>query len=241
MSERAMRRTRWSSGRPAWAALAVAALASACAARAVRITHDDLAALTSAASVSVGRHQTPAFLVETPGNTAVGSVSGVSGGGVAFPGRGAGNGPIEAEFGLDDPAIAVRGKVLDALAFETGARPRPSDVPLPEDDHVEAVRSKAGREGWLLDVKTLRWGLEPDPKLWTRYRVSLLARGRLIDLARGRVAWQAACDATEPDPPSGSTMPELTAHDAETLKSRLAAAADRCGQILVDQFFSGVR
>ncbi len=222
--------------------LAVAlVLATGCASRAIRLGQEDLAALNSAATVAIARHQPPAFLVEPPGNTAIGSVSGVSGGTPVFPGRAAGSAPIESEYGLDDPAIAVRETVLDALAFEAGITAAPTEVPAPADDHVEALVESAGREGWLLEVRTLHWGLAVDPRLWTRYRVSLQARGRLIDLSRGRAVWQGFCDATERDAPIGSTIPELTARDAEPLKARLAEASQRCGRALVEQMFSGVR
>jgi hypothetical protein len=179
--------------------------------------------------------------VETAGNTAIGSVSGVSGGELVFPGRAAGSAPIESEYGLDDPAIRVRKTVLGALTFEAGVTAAPTEVSAPADDRVEALVESAGRDGWLLDIQTLQWGLVVDPKFSTRYRVSLRARGRLIDLARGRAAWQAFCDATERDAPIGSTIPELTAVDAEPLKARLAAAAERCGGALVEHMFSGVR
>lgn len=225
-----------------WPGLVVAlVLATGCAPRAIRLGHEDLAALNGAATVAVTRHQPPAFGVETPGNSAIGSVSGVSGGVPVFPGHGAGSAPIETEYAIEDPAIAVRDTVLDALAFEAGVARASTNVPAPADDRVETLVASAGREGWLLDVQTLHWGLAVDATLWTRYRVSLGARGRLIDLARGRVVWQGLCDATEPDAPIGSTIPELTARDAEPLKARLAAAAQRCGRALVEQLFSGVR
>ncbi|MFZ5877170.1 MAG: hypothetical protein ACOYXU_12300 [Nitrospirota bacterium] len=225
-----------------WLGLLVAlAGAAGCAPRAIRLGPEDLAALNRAATVTLARHQPPAFAVQTPGNTTVGSVSGVSGGDLVFPGRAAGSAPIESEYGLDDPAIAARKTVLDALRFEAGVTAAPTEVPAPADDRVESLIESAGRDGWVLDVRTLHWGLAADPKLWTRYRVSLRARGRLVDVASGRTAWQGFCDATESDAPIGSTMPELTARDAEPLKARLAAAGERCGRALVEQMFSGVR
>jgi hypothetical protein len=225
-----------------WLGLLVAlAGTTGCAPRAIRFGPDDLAALNRGATVALARHQPPAFAVETAGNSAIGSVSGVSGGELVFPGRAAGSAPIEREYGLDDPAIRVRKAVLDALTFEAGVAAAPTEVPAPADDRVEALVESAGSDGWLLDVRTLQWGLAVDPKFLTRYRVSLRARGRLIDLAHGRAAWQGVCDATEHDAPIGSTLPELTAGDAEPLKKRLDQAAERCGRALVEHMFSDVR
>jgi hypothetical protein len=109
------------------------------------------------------------------------------------------------------------------------------------DDRIDALGGAVGRDGWLLDVKTLRWGIAYDPKFWRRYRVQVEARSRLIDLAHERVVWQAMCDGSEGDAPKGSLLAELTANDAALLKERLAAAADRCADVLVTHFFAGVR
>jgi hypothetical protein len=242
MIERAMCGPRTLRGFGAWPAAVVAlALLAGCAPRAVRLAPEDLAALSATPAVTIARARPPAFAVESPGNTAIGSVSGVSGGAIVFAGRGAGSRPIEDEYGLDDPAIAVRDKVVAALAFEAGVKAAPTEALVPPEERADAVLAAAGREGWALDVTTVQWGLAADPKLWTRYRVTLEARGRIIDLAKGRVAWQAVCDGTDLDAPIGSTIPELTARDGEALKKRLAAAADRCGEALVDQLFSGMR
>jgi hypothetical protein len=148
---------------------------------------------------------------------------------------------MEAEYALDDPAADIRDKVFDSLSFELNVRRAESEAPPLSDDHVDAVGDAVGREGWLLDVKTLRWGIAYDQKFWTRYRVQVQARSRLIDLSRGRVVWQATCDGSESDAPKGSVLAELTADDALVLKERLAAAAERCASELVAHLFAGVR
>lgn len=228
-----------------WARCAVLGFAVtaawACAAGNVKMDHQSLTALKDAPPLKVARYQPPAFAVVDPRNSLVGSVSGVSGGALVRPGRGAGDAPMEVEYALDDPATNIRDKVYDSLSFELNVRRAESEGPPLSDDHVEAVGRAVGREGWLLDVKTLHWGIAPDPKFWTRYLVQVQARSRLIDLDRGRVVWQATCDGSESDAPKGSVLEELKADDAAVLKERLAAAAERCASELVAHLFAGVR
>lgn len=214
--------------------------ASACAVGNVKMDHDSLTALKDAPPIKLVRYQPPVFAVEDPGNSLVGSVSGVSGGSLVMPGRSAGAASMEREYALDDPARTIRGNVLESLSFELGVRGEESEEPPLTDDRIEAVGHAVGREGWLLDVKTLRWGIAYDSKFWTRYRVQVQARSRLIDLSRARVVWQATCDGSEADAPKGSVLAELTANDAAVLKERLAAAADRCAAELVTHMFAGV-
>jgi hypothetical protein len=226
---------------PWCAAVFALTMTSACAARNIGIDHGALVALKDAAALKSVRYQPPAFAVEDPGNSVVGSVFGVSGGALVMPGRGAGAEPLETDYALDDPAIAVRAKLVEALAYELGVRNAEPEGPTLPDDRIDALGGAVGRDGWLLDVKTLRWGIAYDPKFWRRYRVQVEARSRLIDLAHERVVWQAMCDGSEGDAPKGSLLAELTANDAASLKERLAAAANRCADVLVTHFFAGVR
>lgn len=226
----------------AWCGCALGGLTlGACAARSIGIGHDTLVALKDAPPVKVARYTPPAFTIEDPGNSVVGSLGGVSGGVLVMPGRSAGSTPLESEYAINDPGLEVRARVLEALGFELGVRAADREGPPLSDDRLDAIRQALGQEGWLLDVKTLAWGLAYDPKIRTRYRVQVRARTRLIDLEQGRVVWQATCDGSERDAPNGSLLTELTAHDATALKARLVAAADRCADDLVEHFFSGVR
>ena len=234
---------KWTSGR--WAQWIVVGLAvtlgSACGARSIQIEHDVLSTLNAGGRLKLVRHPPPAFAVAAPPNSRVESIAGVSGGALVIPGRPTHAAPMEEEYALDDPAIAVRAKLLDALAFELGVTHDESEGPPLTDDGPGALAEAVGREGWLLDVNTVHWGLAYDPKMWTRYRVQVQTRGRLIDLSRQRVAWQATCDGSERDAPKKSGFAELTSQDATALKERLSAAADRCADVLIGHIFQGVR
>jgi hypothetical protein len=207
----------------------------------VKIDHDTLSALKNGPPLKMARSTTPGFVVSDPGNSVVGSVSGMSGGTLAIPGRSTVAAPMDREYALDDPATAVGDKVLEALAFELGAQRDQSERPVLGDDRLETMTRAAGPDGWLLEVTTTHWGLAYDPRFRTRYRVQLKARGRLIDLSRPRVAWRATCDGSEDDASKGSLLAELTAADGAELRKRMAAAAERCAEELVSHLFAGVR
>lgn len=227
-----------------WVAVGLALTVGAgCAGRSVPIGHDVLSSIKAGGPLKVARHQPPAFKVEDPGNSKVESLAGVSGGELVIPGRKPSTMSMEDEYALDDPAVAVRAKLLEALSYELGVTPDGSDIPPLTDDSLDALVNAVGPEGWLLEVSTIRWGLAYDPALWTRYRVEVEARGRLIDLGTRRVAWQSRCDGSERDVPkkSKSKFEDLTREDATALKERLTAAADRCAEALVSDMFHGVR
>lgn len=225
-----------------WVAVGLAlGVSLGCAAKRVPIAHDVLSTLNDRGPLKVVRQQPPAFAIADPPNSRVESIAGISGGELVIPGRPTQATPMEEEYALDDPALAVRAKLLDALSFELGVtHDESAGLPL-TDDNLDALPDAVGREGWLLDVSTIQWGLAYDETMWTRYRVNVQARGRLIDLTRRQVAWQSTCDGSERDAPKKSGYADLTSQDAAALKERLSAAADRCAAALIDDMFHGVR
>jgi hypothetical protein len=234
-----MTRIRWTK----WISVGLALVVCvACAPRNIKMDHDGFAALKSGPPLKLARYKPAGFSVVHPGNSFVDSLFGVSGGELVMPGQGAGDPPMDEEFALDDPAMTVRDKVFERLAFEMDLKSEPIDKPLsPEADDPKDLRGLVGSEGWLLDIQTTRWGLAYDTKLQTRYRTQVEARGRLIDLAHERVAWEATCDGSERDAPKKSTLGDLKAGDAAALRERLTAAAERCADELVEHLFAQVR
>jgi hypothetical protein len=228
-----------------WRALAVLSLAltvtSACAARNVKIDHDSLSALKQGPPLKLARQEPPGFVISDPPNSKARSIFGVSGGTLTIPGRSSSAPPMDEEFALDDPANVVGDKVFEAFAFELGVRREEADRLVLPDDGLESVTRAAGSEGWVLDITTLAWGLVNDPKYWMRYHVQLEASGRLIDLSRERVAWQARCDGSEKQSSKGALLADLTATDGAQLRERLATAAERCAAELVSHLFANVR
>ena len=233
------RRSRW------WrlgVALSVAfTMTSACAARNVKIDHDSLSSLKEGPPLKLARHEPPGFVLSDPPQSKARSIFGVSGGTLTLPGRSSTAAPMEDEFALDDPANALGDKVFEAVAFELGVRREETGRLVLPDDGLESVTHAAGSEGWVLDITTLRWGLASDPKYWMRYHVQLEASGRLIDLSRERVAWEARCDGSEKESSKGALLAELTATDGAQLRERLGAAVERCADELVSHLFANVR
>lgn len=215
-----------------WNGIWISAIAMGCAAGAVDLDRNILLGLKQEPQIHLVIYRSPAFTVATPSNSLVGSVPGVSGGALRMT-----SGTPGQDGSVYDPAAVVSEELGKALAFELGLtnlRPRPGPEP---DDRPSALATSLG-EGLVLDVKTLRWGMAPDPHLWTRYRVQYVARSRLIRLRDGRTVWQADCDASEREARSGSTLGELTAQDSAVLNDRLREAGTRCSRDLTARFFA---
>lgn len=206
-------------------------LVMGCASGAVDADRDVLLGLKQEPQIRVVVYRPPTFQVSTPGNSVVGSVPGVSGGALTLPG-----GPSGGET-MIDPARVVARDLGEALMFELGLNNLQTQAE-PRDDDGPASLAAAFGDGLVLDVKTVRWGLSPDPALWTRYLVQYEARSRLVRLRDGRIVWQATCDASERDAPRGSTIGELTATEALALQDKLHDAADRCARDLVARLFA---
>lgn len=206
-----------------------AVLVMGCAAGAVEVDRGALLGLRHEPSIHLVVYSHPVFKVDAPGNSLVGSLPGVSGGALTMRSAGAGRDAV-------DPAPVVSEELGKALAFELGLtniRPRPGIEP---DDHPRALATLG--DGMVLDVKTVRWGVAPDPDLWTRYRVLYEARSRLIQLHDRRIVWQAACDASEREATPGGTLGELTANHATALNDKLREAATRCSRDLTARLFA---
>ena len=137
-------------------------------------------------------------------------------------------------FGLTDPARTVQDRFTAALAFELGL----SSLRLAEEtaagDGLDDLHQAFGT-GVVLDLKTIHWGLSPDPTLWTRYRLEYAARARLVRVEAATVVWQGVCDASEREAEGGATLGELTADDAERLTEKFRDAAQACADELLGQ------
>ena len=207
-------------------------LVAGCAPRFVGIDRDTLLRLKDQPEIRVVRHPPPAFDLGNPGNTVLGSVFGLSGGSpVAGP---QGTGEIARAFGLTDPARTVQDRFTASLAFELGLSSlRPVDNVVSGDGFDDL--QKAFGTGVVLDLKTMRWGISPDPQFGTRYRVDYAARARLVRVEEATVVWQGACDASEREAERGATLGELTADDAERLTEKFRDAAQACADELLGQ------
>ncbi len=214
---------------------ALLAVVVGCAPRLIGLEHETLLRLKIEPEIQVIRYAPPTFDVDNPGNSVVGSLSGVSGGELAVPSQGASAAQTGTAYGLADPARTVQDRVVASLGFEMGLKNlRPMAEVRPTDGLDEL--GKAFSRGFVLDFKTLRWGLSYDPQSPTRYRVVYSARARLIRVADASLAWQGVCEASEGQAVYGTTMGELMATDAALLRDKLDEAAGSCSEELVRQF-----
>lgn len=212
-------------------AVGLAAIAG-CAPRLIGIDRDALLRLKDQPEIRVVRHPPPGFDLGNPGNTVLGSIFGLSGGSpVAGP---QGTAEIARAFGLTDPARTVQDRFTASLAFELGLSSLRAVDEIAAGDGLDDLQ-KAFGTGVVLDLKTVRWGISPDPQFGTRYRVDYAARARLIRVEEATVVWQGACDASEREAERGATLGELTADDAERLTEKFRDAAQACADELLGQ------
>ena len=125
----------------------------------------------------------------------------------------------------DDPAVHIKQSLAAGLSAQLGvARVEPVQLSASEEA-VEALR-KRFTSGVLLDVRTLRWGLENG-------HVAYLARVRIIDLDAGKIVWIGACE-WKPDGHVDRAIgaDDLLADDAHVLRAAIGHAAESCARSL---------
>ncbi|HWM62239.1 MAG TPA: hypothetical protein VNN98_08795, partial [Rhizomicrobium sp.] len=105
-----------------------------------------------------------------------------------------------------------------------------------QDD--EASLSKdAANKGVVLDIETINWMFVYFPFDWSHYRVTVVARARLIDANTGKRIAQAPCQyqSEEKTPP---TYDQMLDNKAALLKSMLEAAADSCADKMAKSLYA---
>ncbi len=142
-----------------------------------------------------------------------------------------GNQIIE-ENAVPDPALDIV-RQLAPLYVERlkTAQARIAKAWKGSDDIPELVQSVKSK-GAILDVKTMGWNIGYFPTNWTHYRITYVARARLIDATSGTLIGQAPCTYVSDDESTAPTYDELMADQAALLKSKLATAATSCSSVI---------
>jgi hypothetical protein len=179
--------------------------------------------------LTVVTYTKPDFAAMTYGKAAIG---GLIGGAVMISD---GN-TIVRENDIPDPALEMEVRlaalVTDRLKVSGSTRTANRNAKL---DDEESLSRDAGRKGVVMDVETINWSFIYFPLDWTHYRVTLVARARLIDANTGKRIAQAPCQyqSEEKTPP---TYDQMLDNKAVLLKSMLATAADICADKMANRF-----
>jgi hypothetical protein len=206
------------------AALAwVTLLASGCVSGAP-VDRSELDRLKNEPPITVVRYRTPDFFVRIP----EGSYPFVGGYVYLATARDAGNKMI-GEYGLTDPSLSIRDRLLSALAGDLDIKAF-DVVPDPlESDSLGAIRSRFPNRV-VLDLKTDFWTLHGSV-LSSQRRLAYLVRARLIRTAGDKVVWEGWCG-TGQDESTSRTFAEFTADNGALLKARLDEVAGACTALL---------
>jgi hypothetical protein len=150
---------------------------------------------------------------------------------------------IRDQTGIEAPLDRVRERMVTRLAGPLGypaALKRPP-VMAPNDS-AEALRASVTAP-LVLDFATRSWGLgnlrgggepKPDDPIYVHDHV----RARLVRLSDGQILWQAVCGLRGYPGDETVKLSDLLAVRGALLRQKLAVAADRCSDELVE-FFQG--
>jgi hypothetical protein len=150
---------------------------------------------------------------------------------------------IREQTGIEAPLDRIRERMVTRL---TGPLGYPAVLKRPPvmvaSDNVEALRASVTAP-LVLDFATRSWGLgnlrgggEPkaDDPIYVHHHV----RSRLVRLSDGQILWQAVCGLRGYPGDETVKLSDLIATGGVLLRQKLATAADRCSDELVE-FFQG--
>jgi hypothetical protein len=150
---------------------------------------------------------------------------------------------IRAQTGIEAPLDRVRERVVTRLAGPLGYPAALRQAPaMVANDSIEALRASVTAP-LILDFGTRSWGLGNlrgggEPKADDPIYVHHFVRSRLVRRSDGQVLWQAVCGLRGYPGDETAKLPDLLAAGGMLLRQKLATAADRCADELVE-FFQG--
>ena len=150
---------------------------------------------------------------------------------------------IRDQTGIEAPLDRVRERFVTRLAGPLGYPAALKRAPvMVASDSVEAIRASV-TSPLVLDFATRSWGLgnlrgggepKPDDPIYVHDHV----RARLVRLSDGQILWQAVCGLRGYPGDEAVKLSDLLAGRGVLLRQKLAVAADRCSDELVE-FFQG--
>jgi hypothetical protein len=101
-------------------------------------------------------------------------------------------------------------------------RPNESDGSWSEPEDLKRRLS----QGLLLEVRNIRWGLEPSS--WSQFHVVLKSGARLVSLQDANEIWYDTCASEKIDAERDPKLDALRAKDGELLKMMVKEATESC-------------
>lgn len=174
-------------------------------------------------TLAVTKYETPSFGAMTAGKAMFGAI-----GGVAM--IAAGNSIVK-ENDVQDPARKISQKLAEKLVTTRDMRLANGADKTASEDKIETLTTTYPDSKFLLDVSTLQWMFSYYPTDWAHYRITYMARLRLIDTASKRVIAESACTSTPVDDNNPPSKDQLLNNRAALLKKYLDQAAGGCIEV----------
>lgn len=134
---------------------------------------------------------------------------------------------LAAEYGLADPAAGIGRGLAIRLATERGMIVLSTDAEPSAVSEPAALAAAHPGADYVLDVKTLSWGLDNYVTARSRYRLNYAARLRLVD-AQGALVATAECRSEQGDIDNPPSSEALLAQNAFLVKGYLDLATAHC-------------
>lgn len=182
----------------------------------------------------------PDFTAMTPAGVnvgmAFGAIGGAIGGSFAMASMIRTGNKIVQDNEVPDPAEAIATKLSVHFAGKFAAsRINSISARDPQSDADDALSEAAGKRGVVLEVKTVNWMFGQVPFNQSRYRVTYVARARLIDAASSQMIGQVPCTYVSDDEKTGPSYDALLENRAALLKTKLEAAVVFCSERMVKE------
>lgn len=213
------------------AILLLLAISAGCAPKPIAMDQIERASLSSSQGLRILYYEPPDFKV--PPGTVPLIMFGAMGGAIAAANMEQSQGQQTVkEFDVQDPIIQVRRKFVRRVGALLNVDMFGETTPR-QDDDLESLKKEFG-EGYILDLKTSKWGIFRKP-FETFHYVAYRGRARIIRVSEAKIIWQGVCDLEEKDNDKMPHITEFEENNGALLKDNLAKLAASCADELLNQ------
>jgi hypothetical protein len=132
---------------------------------------------------------------------------------------------LAAAYRLGNPSQSIEQTLTQRMVSEYGLGVvRPSEFVEVWEELATLKRHYS--QGLLLQVRTVRWGLEPSS--WSQFHVVLKSSARLVSVREAKEIWYATCTSEKVDEERDPKLEDLKANDGDLLKTMVKEAIESC-------------
>lgn len=180
-------------------------------------------------SVTITRHDKPAFSAFTPGK----AVFGLIGGGAMIM---AGN-QIVKENEIADPADVLEHDLAAAIIKQYGLTLKDGPSPVIKASKAKDIAATQGDVDYVLDLQSTGWMFAYIPTNWDHYWISYSAHAQLINRVSGKALADGICYSDTQKHPMPPSKESMLADKAQLLKDVTASLGWHCAQVFAKEQF----